>query len=324
MGRTYYTAEAVAGGNLGTSSLALKDYTYHYIQNHITFTNSASGGHVQCGSKGTAINSVLDLRGKTINRNLSSATENGYCVFVNGGSTLRIDDTTYYSDGDSDNQGKITGGYDNTTAGGSGIRIGSRGSGDSYSGAGTVHMACGLVAGNKHTRWGAGVAVNYDSDFYMYYGRISDNHALGTSNGGGAVGVLGDDTIVYNQPNFYLFGGTIANNEANAPGGAVLVKYRARFNMYGGTIGDTSSKGSDQNYTNDTLGAAIALESNAADSDHRAIFHLYAGTLGYNYKNGPSSKSGSAVGCVAKLGSYTVSCDKTTTAVVKPSVFQEN
>ena len=123
---------------------------------------------------------VLDLKGYTINRNLTSAMANGSVIYVAG--TLRIIDSV--------GGGKITGGNSTGTGG---IFIGN---------GGTLIVEGGTITGNKSSSGSNAAGVNVSGTFEMTGGRIEGN--VGSGIGGvyvetaGALKIGGNAVITGN------------------------------------------------------------------------------------------------------------------------------
>ena len=151
-------------------------------------------------------NAILDLNGFNIDRKLSTATENGNVITVNGNLTLC--DTSDPADG------KITGG--NNTGFGGGVVV-----------AGTFEMRGGAISGNK-ANYGGGISLvgGVNSTFTMSGGTISGNTA---TRGGGGVLVF--------HGSFVLNEGEITGNTA-VDGGGVFFEYDtwSDITITGGTI----------------------------------------------------------------------------------------
>ena len=164
---------------------------------------------------GTTI--TLDLNGKTINRNLSSAIAYGN-VMVNQGNLNIIDSS-------SSKIGTIKGGYlsgDSTDTNGI--------SGGGIFNYGKLTLSSGNISENIAFNSGGGVHNN--GTFIMNGGKISKNQAIGIkrgSNGGG----------VTNAGIFILYDGEISENYCIYTGGGLFIG--AIFEMYGGKITNNSA-----------------------------------------------------------------------------------
>ena len=164
---------------------------------------------------GTTI--TLDLNGKTINRNLSSAIAYGN-VMVNQGNLNIIDSS-------SSKIGTIKGGYlsgDSTDINGI--------SGGGIFNYGKLTLSSGNISENIAFNSGGGVHNN--GTFIMNGGKISKNQTIGIergSNGGG----------VTNAGIFILYDGEISENYCIYTGGGLYTN--AIFEMYGGKITNNSA-----------------------------------------------------------------------------------
>lgn len=183
-----------------------------------TYLEVASGRHV-----------VLDLNGKTINRNISGdsdATDTGYVLKVEGTLTLK-------NTGGSAN-GIIGGGNNNGTYGG-GV----------YVSGGTFIMEGGSICANKcsgSSSSGGGVYVASGGQFNMNGGTIgstSTTYRNTAAKDGGGVYVASGGTFTMN-------GGAIAANTATSGnGGGVCVASGGTFTMNGGTISNNTATSGD-------------------------------------------------------------------------------
>lgn len=130
---------------------------------------------------------TLDLKGRTIDRGLSSADAdaNGYVIKVNTGSTLTIKDTG--------SNGRIIGGKVS-------------GDGGAIINAGTLNIQGGTITGNSAT--GNGGAVYNTGTTTISGGSLTGNSAV---NGG----------AIYNSGTLIVSGGSIQSNTATTNGGAI-------------------------------------------------------------------------------------------------------
>ena len=139
---------------------------------------------------------TLNLNGNTLNRNLTSATAEGYVIRVNSNATLIL------------SNGMVTGG--NNSGNGGGI----------YN-EGTLQMTNVVVTGNHANKtnnnvWGTGGGI-YNaagSNFSMENGSITNNSAYG---GGGGIHGL-------EVNNFSMDGVTVSGNIATSKGGGIRLK----------------------------------------------------------------------------------------------------
>ncbi len=192
-------------------------------------------GHCEADSDDTYIEVVsgtpvtIDLNGYNINRNLTSATEDGYVIKNSG--TLTITDYA------SDSEGRVTGGYNSGKGGG-------------VYNTGDLTLSGGEIRTNRS---GGGGGVYNGGTFYMYGGSIVSN-SCGSDNGGGVLnymgctfcmagGTISGNTALYSggventAGTFILKGGSITGNTASFDGGGVYNTSRAAtFTMEGGNI----------------------------------------------------------------------------------------
>ena len=239
---------------------------------------------------------TLNLNGKTINRGLTSATDNGFVIRNLG--RLTINDS---------GSGIITGGYN--TGDGGGIynrhrRISLSGFVSSSSGYLTING--GKIRGNRAST-GAGIYNTYqgsagnDPTLTINGGKIESNTAEGdiasnTGNGGG----------IWNQANLTINGGSIDSNTANGNGGGIWstgtltinncnitgnsatngggIYYRYTFfYLYGGTItGNSVSSG------NKGGGILIIKPDNIGNHD---VFYIHGNITVQNNTSGTVSNN---------------------------------
>ncbi len=155
-----------AAASSGTVSLS-QDYTAQAIDKGLVI------------SSGTV---TLNLHGRTINRNLASATENGYVIKVNEGATLIIQGSN----------GTIQGGYNSGNGGG-------------IYNCGTLTISIGTISDN-HAANGAGVYNETTGCLTISGGTFNNNSA--TTNGG---------AVYHNGISFALQGAPTINNNYQGP-----------------------------------------------------------------------------------------------------------
>ncbi len=195
---------------------------------------------------------VIDLNGKTLNRNLNSAVNNGYVIYNNG--KLTIQDSAAYTD-ESGNyiSGKITGGKNKNAGGGVQCEKGSTlimhggsitnctscdGGGIMGWDGATITMDGGTIHDNTVSGTGAGIAATVGSTITVSGGEIYSNTSTSTQtndHGGGAIGVWTNCTINISGD------AKIYDNKANL-GGAIATCNASKLNMQGGSIfGNTAT-----------------------------------------------------------------------------------
>ena len=158
----------------------------------------------------TGMSAVLDLNGHDIDRGLTGMQNSGFVIYTKGNLTL--------CDTSAEGQGKITGGYANSSTFGSGVYV--------YNG-GSFTMLSGNITGNTaYQNGGSGVRVDNGATFTMYGGNIYGNTCTYT---GGTVNVCGT---------MYLYGGNIYDNSACYATG-IYVMEDGRLEMSGGTVGSS-------------------------------------------------------------------------------------
>ena len=155
---------------------------------------------------------TLDLNGHTIDRKLSTDTDEGQVIVVKDNGNLTIKDSSAGADG-TGGTGKITGGYD------SGNGMTGNSGGGIYVESGSLTLESGNISKNKAAQDGGGVYLGPGGTFTMKGGSITGNTAgsNGNSNGGGV--------YVSSGCEFTMTGGSITDNTAgsNGNGGGVYV-----------------------------------------------------------------------------------------------------
>ena len=199
---------------------------------------------------------ILDLNGKTINRELNAVQPNGSVIKIEGGA-LTIKDSSAAPDG-TGGTGTITGGNSSNTGGGIHITT------DSFNIPGSLILKSGSISGNTAAGSnGGGVYIYSGCAFTMKGGSIDDNTVKNSaSSHGGGVFVYGTFTMengiitknsskqgngggvnIGTNGNFTMSGGIISANNASMTGGGVnLGASDATMTLEGGTIsGNTAS-----------------------------------------------------------------------------------
>ncbi len=284
---------------------------------HATFGTTFGGGSGFSNGRiyiPKKANVILDINGKTINRNLTSSNANGSVIYVHG--TLRIIDSGFVSNTIYDlddamalniKSGQITGGY--TTYGG-GI----------YIDGGKFYMYQSAIFANKATD-AAGIFVTNSGEVNIYDGIILKNIASRT--GGGICSL--------NISKINVYGGHIFQNTATHSGGGIY-GYEECIRIYGGKISYNKAG---------VAGGGVGL-ANSANSSKKAIINncifshnkAYSGTTveaiggaidasaatvdldGVEIKNNEAD-SGSAIGNISNkitLKNCTITNNKATTS----------
>ena len=204
-------------------------------------------------------NTILDLNGHTINRNLGKATDGGYVIKINGNTSLTIEDNS------ATGSGVIKGGYNLNNGGG--IYVSANG---------TLTLKGGSIAHNNSSKLGGGIYVDNNGTLTLKGGTITDNSS--STKGGG----------IFTKAKFYMEDGTISNNIATEGGGGIYAENPSTFEITGGTISGNKgvSKGggirinpgsngatisgctfssNDVNKYGDSRGGAIHLDGNDAN-----------------------------------------------------------
>lgn len=220
-------------------------------------------------------NVTLDLNGHIINRNLSTATFEGYVIRVYTNGTLTITDSGI--------NGTITGGNNSTYTGG-GI----------YN-EGTLTIIGGSITGNtcSYEIDGGGGGICNRGTLTISGGTISNNYA--TYNGGG----------IYNSSMFgstpcslTINGGTIENNTAtNGGGGIYNGSSSSGITISGGTIKNNSANNGGGIY----LGSGTLSISGGTIQDNTATSHgggVYFDSGTFNLSGNPTV-TGNTVSSVA-------------------------
>ena len=192
---------------------------------------------------------TLNLNGKTINRNLASAAENGYVIKVNAGATLTIQGSA--------NGSTIKGGYNSGNGGG-------------IYNCGTLTISSGTISDN-HAAYGAGVYNETTGYLTISGGTFNGNSA---STNGGAVyhngisfALQGAPTIKTNHQgtstlnNIYLpsekkitISGNLSNNTTNNKIG-ITTAYTGVFTS------NLNGRGNAANFKADDSNKGIALNA---------------------------------------------------------------
>ena len=203
---------------------------------------------------------ILDLNGKTINRELRTPTTDGSVIRIKGG-TLTIKDSSATKSDGTGGTGKITGGNSSNTGGGIHITRNSTGNVP-----GSLILESGSISDNTaYSSNGGGIYIDSDCAFTMKGGSIDGNIvSSATSNYGGGVFVYGTFTMengiitknsseqgngggvnIGTDGAFTMKGGTISDNDAGVTGGGVnLGAYGASgatMTLEGGTISDNTA-----------------------------------------------------------------------------------
>ena len=215
---------------------------------HATFGTTFGGGSGFSNGRiyiPKKANVILDINGKTINRNLTSSNANGSVIYVHG--NLRIIDSGFVSNTIYDlddamalniKSGQITGGY--TTYGG-GI----------YIDGGKFYMYQSAIFANKATD-AAGIFVTNSGEVNVYDGIILKNIASRT--GGGICSL--------NSSKINVYGGHIFQNTATHSGGGIY-GYEECIRIYGGKISYNKAG---------FAGGGVGL-ANSANSSKKAIIN---------------------------------------------------
>ena len=149
---------------------------------------------------------TLDLNGHTLSRGLTTETNYGFVIKVEGTMTL--------IDSSNSGTGVVTGG----------LSSGSNGGGVTVNSGGSFTLSGGIITGNT-APYGGGVNVNSGGSFTMTGGLISGNTA---NYFGGGVNLSGSST-------FTMTGGTIESNNASL-GGGVAAGSNSTFRISGSPV----------------------------------------------------------------------------------------
>ncbi len=284
---------------------------------HATFGTTFGGGSGFSNGRiyiPKKANVILDINGKTINRNLTSSNANGSVIYVHG--TLRIIDSGFVSNTIYDlddamalniKSGQITGGY--TTYGG-GIYIdggkfymyqsaiflnkATDAAGVFVTNSGEVNIYDGIILKNIASRTGGGICSLNSSKINVYGGHLFQNTA--THSGGGIYGY---------EECIRIYGGKISYNKAGFAGGGVGLANSA--NSIKKAIINNCIFSHNKAYSGTTVKAiGGAIDANAATVD----------LDGVEIKNNEAD-SGSAIGNVSNkitLKNCTITNNKATTS----------
>ena len=198
---------------------------------------------------GTKDNPItLDLNGKTINRELSTATTYGSVIKIEGG-TLTIKDSSATNSDGTGGTGKITGGNSSNTGGG--IHITSNSIDPVF---GSLILQSGSISGNTaDSSNGGGIYIDKDCALTMRGGSIDGNTVKNrASSHGGGVFVYGT---------FTMENGIITKNSSEqGNGGGVNIGSYGTFTMRDGTISDNDAGMTGGGVNLGASGATMTLE----------------------------------------------------------------
>ena len=190
---------------------------------------------------------TLNLNGKTINRNLASAAENGYVIKVNEGATLTIQGSN----------GTIKGGYNSGNGGG-------------IYNCGTLTISTGTISDN-HAANGAGVYNETTGCLTISGGTFNNNSA--TTNGGAvyhngiSFALQGAPTIKTNYQgtstlnNIYLPSGKIINISEALTNNTTNYKIGITTAYTGVFTSNLNGRGNAANFSADDSNKGIALNA---------------------------------------------------------------
>ncbi len=143
---------------------------------------------------------------------------------------------------------------------------------------GIFYMYGGEICGNSAGWYGAGVTVY--NEMYMYGGSIHDNHAVGTSYGGGGIYVM-DGTLT-------VSGGAITDNTAVREGGGVAIQQGTVILNEGEISGNSAERGGGVHISSQvgTPGLLImnggTITANTVSKDGAGVLsEYYESTTGY-------------------------------------------
>lgn len=150
---------------------------------------------------------TIDLNGFTLDRNLTSVTDNGHVIEVFDGATLTIDDSSA-SEGNS-GTGVITGGYSK------------RGGGFYVNSGATLNIKGGTITGNNSSETGGGIYLK--GTLNMTGGKIARNTA---GESGGGIFTRSESTVS-------LKNAVISDNTAKDNGGGINLKSQKKTTIEG-------------------------------------------------------------------------------------------
>ena len=198
---------------------------------------------------------ILDLNGKTINRELRTPTTDGSVIRIKGG-TLTIKDSSATKSDGTGGTGKITGGNSSNTGGG--IHITSDPMGPVF---GSLILESGSISGNTaDSSNGGGIYIDSDCALTMEGGSIDGNTVKNrASSHGGGVFVYGTFTMengiitknsseqgngggvnIGSDGTFTMIDGTISGNTATQKGGGVYVSSTGSFTLGSSSVVSSS------------------------------------------------------------------------------------
>ena len=213
----------------------------------VTLSKNYTAKAIDAGLVISSVTVTLILNGKTINRNLASAAENGYVIKVNEGATLTIQGSN----------GTIKGGYNSGNGGG-------------IYNCGTLTISTGTISDN-HAANGAGVYNETTGRLTISGGTFNGNSA--TTNGGAvyhngiAFAMQGAPTIKTNYQgtstlnNIYLPSGKIINISEALTNNTTNYKIGITTAYTGVFTSNLNGRGNAANFSADDSNKGIALNA---------------------------------------------------------------
>ena len=269
----------------------------------VTLSKSYTAKAIDAGlviSSGTVI---LILNGKTINRNLASAAENGYVIKVNEGATLTIQGSN----------GTIKGGYNSGNGGG-------------IHNCGTLTISTGTISDN-HAANGAGVYNETTGRLTISGGTFNGN--IAATNGGAvyhngiAFAMQGAPTIKTNYQgtstlnNIYLPNGKIINISGSLTNNTTNDKIGITTAYTGVFTSNLNGRGNAANFSADDSNKGIALNASyeaIIGTSYNITSNCSGGTL--SIKN--SAIEGERISVIIAASSGYVPYSLTCTAALSP------
>lgn len=213
----------------------------------VTLSKNYTAKAIDAGLVISSVTVTLILNGKTINRNLASAAENGYVIKVNEGATLTIQGSN----------GTIKGGYNSGNGGG-------------IHNCGTLTISTGTISDN-HAANGAGVYNETTGRLTIsggtFYGNIAATNGGAVYHNGIAFAMQGAPTIKTNYQgtstlnNIYLPSGKIINISEALTNNTTNYKIGITTAYTGVFTSNLNGRGNAANFSADDSNKGIALNA---------------------------------------------------------------
>ncbi|MCL2532106.1 MAG: DNRLRE domain-containing protein [Oscillospiraceae bacterium] len=295
-GGTIRNNSAPNGGGVNIGTNGQMTMTSGLIQNNVTTDAANAVGTGGGGVRLSSATSGFELRGGTIENNISAQRGGGVLLGVTSGAvftmingTIRGNTATgvgggvalLSSNATSPTTFTMSNGIieNNTASNGGGV--GTQTISNATAGP-VITMTGGTIRSNTATTNGGGVHLAAGANFTMngVNARIENNRASGlpATDGGGGVNVAGSGTEVGTRATFTFTSGIISDNEGRS-GGGVRIGTNARVNMTGGTITNNRSFSA----TSTAGGGGVHVRGGADGTiDNGMGFNMTGGTISNN------------------------------------------